>query len=82
MYKQHFPVIGKHHVNLQDVWNELPEAYLSMAPAMMPNYYCFLGPNGGPGLGSAVPFLENEAKYIVKVIQKQQREWIKSMLPK
>ncbi|KAH6986625.1 cyclohexanone monooxygenase [Ilyonectria destructans] len=82
VYKQHFPVIGKNSVNLQDVFAELPEAYISMAPRDMPNYYCFLGPNGGPGLGSAVPFLENEAKYMIKVIQKIQQQWIKSMVPK
>ena len=48
----------------------------------MPNYFCFLGPNGGPGLGSAMPFLENEGKYMIKAIQKIQREFIKSMVPK
>jgi hypothetical protein len=67
---------------LQDVWDELPEAYISMAPRDMPNYYCFLGPNGGPGLVSAVHFLENEVRHIIKVIQNIQREWIKSMVPK
>ncbi|KAJ3519792.1 hypothetical protein NM208_g13982 [Fusarium decemcellulare] len=82
VYKQAFPVIGKNETNLQDVFAEIPEAYLSLAPRDMPNYYCFLGPNGGPGLGSAVPFLENEARYMIKVIQKIQGEWIKSMLPK
>ncbi|KAM5341974.1 hypothetical protein ACJ41O_015005 [Fusarium nematophilum] len=82
IYKQHFPVIGQNGTNLQDIFKELPEAYLSMQPRDMPNYYCILGPNGGAGLGSAVPFLENATKYIIKVIQKMQREWIKSMLPK
>lgn len=75
-------MIGKEGVNLQDLWEVIPEAYLSMAPSHMPNYYCFLGPNGGPGLGSALPFLENEGKYMIKVIQKIQREWIKSMVVK
>ncbi|OAL43037.1 FAD/NAD(P)-binding domain-containing protein [Pyrenochaeta sp. DS3sAY3a] len=82
VYKQHFPVLGKNGTNLQDLWADIPEAYLSMAPRQMPNYYCFLGPNGGPGLGSACPFLENEARYMVKVIQKIQREYIKSMTAK
>lgn len=82
VYKQHFPVLGKNGTNLQDLWADIPEAYLSMAPREMPNYFCFLGPNGGPGLGSACPFLENEARYMVKVIQKIQREYIKSMIAK
>lgn len=82
VYKVHFPVIGKDGASLQDQWADIPEAYLSMAPEKMPNYFIFLGPNGGPGLGSAVPFLENEAKYMIKCIQKLQREWYKSMVPK
>lgn len=82
MYKQHFPVHGKHGANLQDLWNVIPEAYLSVAPRLMPNYYVFLGPNGGPGLGSTVPFLELQAKYMMEIIQKVQREYIKSMTPK
>lgn len=59
----------------------IPEAYLSMAPRLMPNYYIFLGPNGGPGLGSTIPFLELQARYIMQIIQKIQREYIKSMVP-
>ncbi len=55
---------------------------MAIASEKMPNYFMFLGPNGGPGLGSAVPFLENEGKYMIKVIQKIQREYIKSMIPK
>ncbi|KAK6386124.1 hypothetical protein LTS17_001698 [Exophiala oligosperma] len=81
VYKQHFPVHGQYNANLQDLWEEMPEAYLSMAPRLMPNYYVFLGPNGGPGLGSTVPFLELQARYMIRVIQKIQREYIKSMVP-
>lgn len=81
VYKQHFPVHGLYGANLQDLWNEMPEAYLSMAPRLMPNYYVFLGPNGGPGLGSTVPFLELQARYMIQIIQKIQREYIKSMVP-
>lgn len=81
VYKQHFPVHGLHSANLQDLWNKMPEAYLSMVPRLMPNYYVFLGPNGGPGLGSTIPFLELQARYMIQIIQKIQREYIKSMLP-
>lgn len=82
-YKQTFPVYGMNGVNLQDVWNNgIPEAYLAMAPEDMPNYYLFLGPNGGPGVGSTVPFLENQAAYMINCIKKIQREWIKTMVPR
>lgn len=82
-YRQHFPVIGKNGVNLQHQWdNDIPESYVGLAPENMPNFFVFLGPNGGPGVGSTVPFLENGAKYMIKCIQKLQREWYKSMTAK
>ncbi|KAH7350443.1 hypothetical protein BKA66DRAFT_563373 [Pyrenochaeta sp. MPI-SDFR-AT-0127] len=82
-YKQHFPIIGRNGINLQDQWEEdIPESYVGLAPENMPNFYIFLGPNGGPGVGSTVPFLENGARYMIMCIQKMQREWIKSMVPK
>lgn len=48
----------------------------------MPNYFCFLGPNGAAAQGSTVPFLESEVRYVIKAVQKIQREFIKSMVPK
>jgi cation diffusion facilitator CzcD-associated flavoprotein CzcO len=82
-YRQHFPVIGKNGINLQEQWdNDIPESYVGLAPENMPNFYVFLGPNGGPGVGSTVPFLENGARYMIACIQKLQREWYKSMTPK
>ncbi|KKA24407.1 Cyclohexanone monooxygenase [Rasamsonia emersonii CBS 393.64] len=82
VHKQHFPVIGKNGINLQDLWDDFPQAYLSLAPAHMPNYFCFLGPNGGAAQGSNVPFLESAVRYVIKAIEKIQREFIKSMVPK
>lgn len=70
-------------MDLKEQWDTgIPEAYLAVAPENMPNYYVCLGPNGGPGIGSTVPFLESEISYIIKCVQKIQREWLKSMTPK
>jgi hypothetical protein len=33
-------------------------------------------------VGSTVPFLEHGARYMIKCVQKIQREWLKSMVPK
>ncbi|CRG92376.1 Putative sterigmatocystin biosynthesis monooxygenase stcW [Talaromyces islandicus] len=82
VHKVHFPVIGKNGINLQDIWDDFPEAYLSIAPAHIPNYYCLLGPNGGAAQGSNVIFLENGVRYVIKIVQKIQREYIKSITPK
>ncbi|KAL4862560.1 hypothetical protein BDV12DRAFT_42067 [Aspergillus spectabilis] len=82
-YGQPFPLYGQGGTNLQALWdNDVPEAYMSLAPQKMPNYFCFLGPNGGPGLGSTVPFLEAQGKYMIQCIKKLQREWLKSMVIK
>lgn len=82
VHKQHFPVSGKNGINLQDLWDDFPEAYLSLAPAPMPNFFRFLGPNGGAAQGSNVPFLESVVCYVCKTIKKIQREFIRSMVVK
>ncbi|KAJ9642218.1 hypothetical protein H2204_002587 [Knufia peltigerae] len=81
-YKVHIPTYGLDGIRLEDVWEEVPEAYLSVCPRKMPNYFIMGGPNGGPGQGSALPFLENEMRYIISCIEKIQREYIKWMVPK
>lgn len=82
-YVQPFSVIGNKGIDLKKQWeDDIPEAYLAVAPANMPNFFTFLGPNGGPGIGSTVPFLEAECRYMIKCVQKLQREWLKSMTPK
>jgi hypothetical protein len=51
-----------------------------MCPPEMPNFFLYQGPNGGPGAGSAVPFLEHQAEYMIKCIEKLQLQNIKSMV--
>jgi hypothetical protein len=46
----------------------------------MPNFFLYLGPNGGPGAGSTVHFLEIVAEYMIKCILKLQTQYIKSMV--
>jgi len=73
------PYIGRGGVTLEDVWTPHPEAYFSLGVPRMPNLFIFLGPNGGPGAGSFIAMLENVADYVIKCIQKMQREHISSM---
>ncbi|KAL2356342.1 hypothetical protein BJ546DRAFT_599721 [Cryomyces antarcticus] len=77
-----FPTYGLGGVTLGEVWDPVPEAYLSMCPAKMPNYFLYLGPNGGPGTGSTIILLEQVADYICKAVSKLQREGLKSMVAK
>jgi hypothetical protein len=76
------PIVGLDDVSLSDVWESRPQAYLAVCVPKLPNFYLYFGPNGGPGSGSAIVFLENVAEYIVKNVQKIQREYLKSMVVK
>ncbi|KAK6366885.1 hypothetical protein LTS17_010436 [Exophiala oligosperma] len=78
--KHTIPLVGLSGKSLGEIWDPIPEAYLSMCPPSMPNFFLYQGPNGGPGAGSAVPFLEYEAEYMIKCIQKVQMQHIKSMV--
>ena len=73
------PIVGKDGTTLYKVFDPIPEAYLSICAPKMPNYFMYLGPNGGPGTGSNVHYLENVCEYMIKCIQKLQQEYIKSM---
>jgi cation diffusion facilitator CzcD-associated flavoprotein CzcO len=73
-------ITGQDGQTLDDVWNPIPEAYLSICPPKMPNLFMYLGPNGGPGAGSTIHMLEWVADYIIQCVQKIQREFIKSMV--
>lgn len=80
--EQRYPTYGVGGITLTEVFDPEPEAYLSMCPDKMPNYFMFLGPNGGPGTGSTLVFIESIAEYMCKAIKKLQREGLKSMVAK
>jgi hypothetical protein len=79
---ERYPTYGLGGATLTEVWEPEPEAYLSICPAKMPNYFIYLGPNGGPGTGSTLVFIEAVSEFICKAIKKLQREDLKSMVPK
>lgn len=76
------PYIGKDGITLAEVWDPDPVAYFSISPEKMPNLFLMFGPNSAPFAGSIVHVFEAAAGYIIKCIQKMQREYIKSMVVK
>lgn len=76
------PYIGRDGVSLAEVWNPDPVAYFSVSPEKMPNMFLMFGPNSAPFAGSIVHVFEAAAGYIIKCIQKMQRQYIKSMVIK
>lgn len=79
MSQDETPIIGRDGVTLAQQWNPIPEAYMSICVPKMPNMFLFLGPNGGPGAGSFIAMLEFVSEYIIKCVQKIQRQHIGSM---
>lgn len=79
MSQDETPIIGRDGVTLGQLWDPVPEAYMSMCTPKMPNMFLFLGPNGGPGAGSFIAMLEFICDYVIKCVKKIQREHISSM---
>ncbi|KAM0820834.1 putative Sterigmatocystin biosynthesis monooxygenase stcW [Seiridium cardinale] len=75
------PIYGQEGISLDEVWTPEPEAYLSIMPCKMPNFFLYLGPNGAP-LSTMIVMIEFQCDYMIKCIQKLQREYLKTMVPK
>ncbi|KAH6988311.1 hypothetical protein BKA56DRAFT_477752 [Ilyonectria sp. MPI-CAGE-AT-0026] len=81
--RQSGPTIkGQGGVNLYDVWDPFPLAYMSICPPKMPNMFIYFGPNGGPMTGSTMLMLEWVCDYATAAISKLQREYYRSMVVK
>ena len=67
-YTPRIPIIGRNGSNVQDLWKDVPQHYLSMAIGPdHPNYFVINGPNSSLGSGSLLVLFERETDYIVKV---------------
>ena len=74
-----YPTIGRNGISLADHWKEAPTAYMSLATHNFPNLFIVGGPNSATGGGSLLIIFESVISYIVKCIQKMQREKLKAM---
>lgn len=80
--KQVIPIKGRGGIDLNDVWDPYPESYFGIFVPHMPNMLRFVGPNGAPGTGGFVHLIECACEYMIKAVQKVQREYIKSITVK
>jgi len=80
--KQPMPLIGRDGASLNDIWRDHPESYLGIFPPEMPNMMRFIGPNGACGTGGLLLVIERACEYMIQVVQKAQREYIKTVVPK
>ncbi|ETI20877.1 hypothetical protein G647_07220 [Cladophialophora carrionii CBS 160.54] len=76
-----FPVEANGH-SIAKMWAKEATSYLSLGVSHMPNYFMMGGPYGPLGHGSFLPIIETLAGNIIQVIQKMQKDRIKSLTPK
>jgi cation diffusion facilitator CzcD-associated flavoprotein CzcO len=62
---------------LDEAWRDGVEAYFGMMVSGFPNFYLLLGPNTGLGHTSMVFMIEAQTHWIVRAIERMQRERLK-----
>ncbi|KAL2862443.1 flavin-containing monooxygenase [Aspergillus lucknowensis] len=81
-YRPSFPLIGLNRIDLRDKWATVPEGYFGLACPDIPNYIVFGGPTFPVQNGSLMGPLSSVTRYVIKIIEKMQRENIKYWVPK
>ncbi|KAH8703712.1 cyclohexanone monooxygenase [Talaromyces proteolyticus] len=81
-FTPHFNVIGRGGRDIKSQFGEFPVGYMGIMAKNFPNLFLMIGPNGPASHGSIIPVLEWYTRYIFAVIEKVQRENIKSFEPK
>ncbi len=63
-------VVGRDGADLDQVWVDRPEAYLSISVPGFPNFFMLNGPNGPVGNFSLVEVAELQMRYIMQLIDR------------
>jgi cation diffusion facilitator CzcD-associated flavoprotein CzcO len=79
-YVPRFPVLANGK-DLRKEWANDPVSYFSVMVPEFPNYFLSIGPYSATN-GSLLPPIEHGCKYICKIIEKCQIEYIRSIAPK
>lgn len=66
-------VLGRGGVDLDDVWADGPQAYLSVTVPGFPNFFLLNGPNSPVGNFSLVEVAERQINYLMQLIEGVQR---------
>jgi cation diffusion facilitator CzcD-associated flavoprotein CzcO len=74
-----YPVSGKNAVQLRDVWEQYPRAYLGTSLPDFPNLFIVTGPNTGIGHTSALFIIESQMNYILDCIRTVHAQGLRSI---
>ncbi|KAK5989781.1 FAD-binding monooxygenase moxY [Cladobotryum mycophilum] len=77
-----YECIGRNGTDLREKFGDFPKGYLSIMVDEFPNLFLFIGPNGPASHSSVLPILEWHTRYLFQMINKLQRENIRSFTPK
>ncbi|EGU71770.1 hypothetical protein FOXB_17720, partial [Fusarium oxysporum f. sp. conglutinans Fo5176] len=82
-YAPRFPIKGRGTANLSDLWSENGgyESYLAATVAGFPNFFVF-NPPICPVNGSAYPGIERTSDYVIRVIDRLQKDRLRSVCVK
>ncbi|PSN60163.1 putative FAD-containing monooxygenase [Corynespora cassiicola Philippines] len=80
-FRPRFPIIGRNNVDIRDLWQEDPSAYLGIGCAGFPNYMTMLGPNCPVANGSLIGSLEAIADFTVRLLKRVHRFDVSSFVP-
>ena len=61
-------VLGRQGVNLDDVWQDFPSAYMSISIPQFPNFFMLNGPNSPIGNFSLIQIAEHQLSYVMKLV--------------
>lgn len=71
-------ITGLNNIEINDLWNNNPTAYLGTVVSGFPNFFVMTGPNTGLGHSSMVFMIESQARYIKDAIYNLKKNNVKS----
>ncbi|KAH8897975.1 FAD/NAD(P)-binding domain-containing protein [Thozetella sp. PMI_491] len=81
-FTPHFKMIGRDGADIKEQFGDFPKAYLGITARNFPNFFLLAGPNSPTSHGSFLQILEWYTRYMFQVIEKFQKEDIKTFEPK
>jgi hypothetical protein len=78
-FRPAFKVVNGDGVTLDDDWGKGPNLYLGLSAPRFPNFYTIVGPGATWSSGTLLPSIETSVEYAIKMMQKIQKEQIKSI---
>lgn len=69
-------LVGENGITLDDVWNEFPLTYRSVAIPHMPNFFILNGPYSPGGSASIVGIAETQAAYVMQLLDRIVRQQV------